>query len=125
MDWRQGVRVQELRARVVNRERGRLAVLVLGLLTAVQVGIGIWRAIVLYQGAHAAGVRPFDWSRGLGLDLLTCGLLAAVAWWWLPAGHRRDAPAWGVRFLLLTWLLTLAHYVWGLATRELAPQFTW
>ena len=109
----------------MNGERSRAPLILLGLLTATQVGIGAWRAIVLLRDAHAAGVRPLAWSAELGLDLLTCALLAAIAWWWLPPQSRRDAAAWGVRFLLLSWLLSLAHYVWALATGHLAPQLTW
>src|SRR5688500_10999340 len=106
--------------------------MVLGLLTAIQVGIGVWRAIVMFRGGLAAGVRPLEWSAGLGVDLLTCGLLAAVAWWWIPLDARRSplpragsAAAWGVRFLLCSWLLTLAHYVWGLTSGGLTPWLTW
>jgi hypothetical protein len=102
--------------------RGRLPWVVLGVLTATQVGIGIWRAFVLLHGAQAAGVWPLEWSAALGMDLLTCGLLAALAWWWLP---KFSWSAWGLRFLLLSWLLVLAHYVWGFVTGGLTTALTW
>jgi hypothetical protein len=107
----------------VNNLRPRLPWIVLGLLTATQVGIGTWRAIVLFHGALGAGVRPLDWSAGLGLDLLTCAAIAAVARWWLS---KFSWSAFGLRFLLITWLLVLAHYVWALAAGgRLDPALTW
>jgi hypothetical protein len=109
----------------VSSRRGRAVWVVLGLLTATQVGIGAWRAIIMLRGGLAAGVRPLEWSGALGVDLLVCVAIAAVAWWWLPIGPRRDAPGWGVRFLLISWLLTLAHYTWALVTGRLAPLLTW
>lgn len=105
--------------------RGRAAWVVLGLLTAVQVGIGVWRAAVMFREGLAAGVRPLGWSAGLGAELLMCGLLALAAWWWLPTRGPRSAAAWGVRFLLLAWLLALAHYAWGLAAGRLSSAVTW
>ncbi|HXM37255.1 MAG TPA: hypothetical protein VN908_01195 [Gemmatimonadales bacterium] len=114
----------------MNATRGRRATwIILGLLTATQVGIGAWRAVVLWRGGLAAGVRPLGWSMELGADLLLCGALGVLAWWWLPVrgggGGSRNVAAWGVRFLLLGWLLVLVHYVWGLATGHLAPLLTW
>jgi len=111
----------------VSATRGRAAWIVLGLLTATQVGIGAWRAGVMFRGGLAAGLRPLGWSSGLGVDVLLCGLLGVIAWWWLPARGRgpRDAAGWGVRFLLLAWLLTLAHYSWGMAAGRLSPLLTW
>jgi hypothetical protein len=110
----------------VNATRGfRAAWIVLGVLTATQIGIGAWRTIVMLRGGLAAGVRPLQWSAGLGTDLLLCGLLAAVAWWWLPARGRRTAAGWGLRFLLVSWLLTLTHYAWGMAAGRLWPTLTW
>ncbi|MGH7530611.1 MAG: hypothetical protein ACREMN_09545 [Gemmatimonadales bacterium] len=98
---------------------------VFGLLTATQLGIGVWRTAVMLRGGLASGVRPLEWSTALGLDLLMCGLLAAAAWWWLPPRGPRSAAAWGARFLLLGWALLLVHYAWALATGRLAPALTW
>jgi hypothetical protein len=105
--------------------RSRAAWIVLGLLTAVQVGIGTWRAAVMFQQGLAAGVRPVGPSAGLGADLLLCGLLALAAWWWLPARGHRSAAAWALRFLTLTWVVALVDYGWALATGRLAPAVTW
>jgi hypothetical protein len=111
--------------------RPRAPWIVLGGLTAVQVGIGVWRAGVMLRDGLAAGVRPLGWSAGLGADLALCATLALVAWWWLPAGpelpaHRR-AAAWALRFLVLAWTLALGHFAWALATGggALAPWLTW
>jgi hypothetical protein len=114
----------------VSATRGRRAAwIVLGLLTATQIGIGAWRAILMFRGGLAAGVRPLAWSAGLGADLLLCGLLAVVSWWWLPSRAPRDAPRWGewgIRFLVVTWIVALSHYVWGLAAAgPLWPPLTW
>jgi hypothetical protein len=105
--------------------RRRATWIVLGLFTAIQVGIGVWRAVVMFSGGLAAGVRPLTWSSGLGADLLLCGVLAFLAWWWLPLRGPRDAAGWGLRFLLLSWLLALAHYVWGMAAGRLSTVLTW
>ncbi|OLC06588.1 MAG: hypothetical protein AUH78_02195 [Gemmatimonadetes bacterium 13_1_40CM_4_69_8] len=104
--------------------------IVLGLLTAVQLGIGAWRAGVMLREGLAAGVRPLGPSPGLGADLLMCGLLALAAWWWLPlhasgADGPRRAAAWALRFLLVAWGLAIAHYAWGLALGRLTPSLTW
>src|SRR5258708_9687642 len=102
--------------------------IVLGSLTAVQLGIGTWRASVLVREGLAAGGRPLSPSVGLGADVLLCGLLALAAWWWLSpptnGGRGERAAAWALRFLLLAWVLVLAHYAWGLATGHLAPSLT-
>ena len=109
--------------------RSRAPWIVLGSLTAVQLGIGTWRASVLLREGLAAGVRPLGPSVGLGADVLLCGLLALAAWWWLPpptnAGRGERAAAWALRFLLLAWVLALAHYAWDLATGRLTPWLTW
>ena len=109
--------------------RSRAPWIVLGLLTAVQLGIGAWRAGVMLREGLAAGVRPLGPSTGLGADVLMCGLLALAAWWWLPRTSAGDGPrgaaAWALRFLLLAWVLALAHYAWALATGHLAPWLTW
>ncbi|MGH7539102.1 MAG: hypothetical protein ACREMF_10725 [Gemmatimonadales bacterium] len=109
----------------MTRSRTRVAWIVLGLLTTVQVAIGARRAVVMFREGLAAGVEPLRWSAALGEDLLLCGLLALAAWWWLPARGPRRPAAWAVRFLLLAWLVGLFHYAWGLLTGRLEHAVTW
>ena len=110
--------------------RSRAPWIVLGFLTAVQLGIGSWRAGVMLREGLAAGVHLLGPSVGLGADVLMCGLLALAAWWWLPprttgADASGRAAAWALRFLLLAWVLALTHYAWGLAAGHLTPWLTW
>jgi len=103
----------------------------LGALTAAQVGIGLWRVAVMLEEALAVGPQPIGWSWALGSELLTSGLLAACAWWWLPRRGRgsgeRSAGAWAIRFLLMAWIVVLFHYGWALAsgTGALDHRVTW
>jgi len=97
----------------------------LGALTAAQLGIGVWRAAVMLRQGVEAGARPFVLS-GVAGEVALSALLAALAWWWLPArgSGGRSLAAWAVRFVLFAWTLALAHYVVGLATGRLAPFVT-
>jgi len=101
--------------------RPRAPWIVLGALTAVQIGIGVWRAATMLGEGLRAGVRPLSWSSGLAADLLLCAGLALVAWWWLPAGRSWRAAAWALRLLVLAWTLALGHFAWALVTGALAP----
>src|SRR5437660_1152145 len=122
------LRIPQLRARVNASVRGRAPWIALAVLTAIQMGIGAWRAAVMFREGVAAGIRPLVWSTGLASELQMCVLLALAAYWWLPAGEnapRRTLPAWCVRFLLLSWVLALAHYAWAFATGRLHHGVTW
>src|SRR5438046_2055846 len=101
--------------------RPRAVWIALGALTAAQLGIGAWRAGVMLHEGIAAGVQPFVLS-GVAAEVALSVVLAALAWWWLPArgGGGRSLSAWGVRFVLLAWTLALAHYGFAL----LAGKFT-
>jgi len=104
--------------------RPRAVWIALGALTAAQLGIGVWRAAVMLRQGVEAGVRPFVLSGVAGEALLSV-LLAALAWWWLPAsGRGRSLVAWAVRFVLLAWILALAHYAFALTTGSLRPIVT-
>ncbi|HEX9279041.1 MAG TPA: hypothetical protein VF890_00275 [Gemmatimonadales bacterium] len=105
--------------------RQRAVWIALGALTAAQLGIGVWRAAVMLRQGVEAGARPFVLS-GVAGEVALSALLAALAWWWLPArgSGGRSLAAWAVRFVLFAWTLALAHYVVGLATGRLAPFVT-
>lgn len=106
---------------------GRRAVwLTLGALTAVQIGIGVWRVGVMLEEALAAGAQPIGWSLALAGEMLLNLLLALCAWWWLPVRSRTAGP-WAVRFLLLSWVVVLAHYGWALlsGTGAMDHRLTW
>jgi len=104
--------------------RSRAVWIVLGALTAAQVGIGTWRAGVMLRQGIAAGVLPFVASGVVG-ELALSVALAWLAWWWLPiSGGRRSLAAWAVRFILLAWTLVLVHYVFAMATGGLARLVT-
>ncbi len=89
----------------------RPILIVLGILTAVQAGTGLWRIGVMYQEGLRFGARPWEWSGGLLEELVLSALLAITAWWWLPRGGFRWA-AWAVHFLALAWTLAIGQMVW-------------
>jgi hypothetical protein len=103
--------------------RSRAVWIVLAVLTAVQLGIGTWRAGVMLRDGIAAGARPME-AGGVLLEFLLSAVLAGLAWWWLPARGPRSWAAWAMRFLLLAWALALVHYAWGLVAGKLTPLVT-
>ena len=108
--------------------RPRTVWIVLGALTAGQLGIGTWRAGVMLREGLAAGLQPFVLS-GVAGELALSAVLAALAWWWLPArgsggAGGRSLAAWAVRFIVLAWALALGHYGFALAAGRLAPSVT-
>jgi hypothetical protein len=88
-------------------------VIVLGVLTAVQAGTGLWRIFIMYQEGLRAGARPFEFSTGLLEEIGLSLFLAVVAWWWLPRG-RGTWSGWAVHFLVMGWLLAIGQLVWVL-----------
>ena len=87
--------------------------LVLGVLTAVQVGIGLWRVIDLYQVSLRKGVTPFTPAITLLDEIgLSCAI-AFVAWWWLPR-NGRTWHGWAVHFILAGWILAIVQLAWVL-----------
>src|SRR6266550_4594926 len=104
--------------------RSRAVWIVLGALTAAQVGIGTWRAGVMLREGTAAGVLPFVASGVVG-EVILCGALVWLAWWWLPAsGGGHSVAAWAVRFILLAGTLVLTHYAFAMATGGFARLVT-
>lgn len=102
----------------------RSALVVLGLLTAVQVGNGLWRIGVMYQEGLKFGFRPWVFSRGLLEEVLLSLLLGVIAWWWLPPG-RRHWTGWAVRFLVFAWTLALVQLLWVMAGKRFEHGVSW
>lgn len=92
----------------------RPAVLILlGLLTAVQAGNGLWRIVVMYQEGLRAGARPFELSTGLVEEIALSFFLALAAAWWLPRS-RWSWSGWAVNFIVMAWTLAIGQLVWVL-----------
>lgn len=90
------------------------AVILLGLLTLIQAGVGLWRIGVLFQQGQKHGVRPLVLSAGLFEEIAISLVLAVLAWWWLPSGVR-TWTRWAIYFLIFAWALALVQLCWALA----------
>jgi hypothetical protein len=100
------------------------AVIVLGVLTAIQAGTGLWRIVVMYQEGLRKRPLPFELSTGLLEEVALSLLIALVAWWWLPR-ENRTAAGWALRFLIVAWLLAIGQLVWVLQVGFFEHGVSW
>lgn len=92
---------------------GRIAAVLLGLLTVAQFGTAVWRISIMFSEAARAGRLPVILNRGLLEEILLNLLLGVIAWLWLRPGDRTLAR-WAIHFLAFAWLLSLVHLCLGL-----------
>lgn len=87
--------------------------IVLGVLTAIQAGVGLWRVVDLYLVSLRKGVLPFTPAVTLLDEVgLSCAI-AFVAWWWLPR-NGRTWQGWAVHFIVMGWTLAIVQLAWVL-----------
>ncbi|MEP7326963.1 MAG: hypothetical protein ABI836_13515 [Gemmatimonadota bacterium] len=105
-------------------QKGKAAVIVLALLTAWQVGTGLWRIVLMFQEGVKHGAQPLVLGAGLAEEIALSAVLAMVAWWWLPPG-RGSWARWAIHFLVFAWLLALVHLSWAMAAGFFSRGVTW
>ena len=88
-------------------------VVVLGVLTAIQAGIGLWRIVDLYLVSLRKGVLPFTPAIALLDEIGLCAAIAIAAWWWLPRSGR-TWYGWAVHFIVMGWTLAIVQLTWVL-----------
>jgi hypothetical protein len=87
--------------------------IVLGVLTAIQVGTGLWRVVMLYLESLRKGVIPFAPTFAVMDEIgLSCSIVF-VAWWWLPK-QDRSWSRWAIHFIVMAWTLALVQLIWVL-----------
>lgn len=99
-------------------------VILLGLLTAIQAGTGLWRIGVMYQEGLRFGFQPVALTVGLLEELVLSLFLGFVAWWWLPR-NRRSWSSWAVHFIVMAWVLAIAQMGWVLLAGFFEHGVSW